>query len=129
MGLVRAVYCTPRKAERLGRVITGKYTLSNQEAIELREFYKKVESGEAFVATIALGTIGLAISEKLVGLGFLIATSLGLQISTDFMETLDNDFDAIATNGTASTTIKTTFHYVRHGSSDGAYFLSGIEVI
>ncbi|WP_159430011.1 hypothetical protein [Caminicella sporogenes] len=45
------------------------------------------------------------------------------------METLDNDFDTIATNGKNCTKIEMTHKYKKHRSNDRTYFLSNVKVI
>lgn len=128
MPLVRAFYCSPVRAEELGYELEESYTLSRSEAKKLRDEYEKMEQGQAWAVSVVLGVLGVAIKATVYAIGFAIGSATATAIASDFFQQLDNDFDEIATGDSAFADVILTYKYKRHGSNDGAYFLSSVDV-
>ena len=126
--MIRAFYASPRKAEKLGRTFTKTYNLSNTEATTLRDYYELEEGLINWTVAACLVVGGAAIKATAAIVGFGLATLTSQTLFGDCVRTLDNDFDVIATNGQQWTTVEVKYSYRRHGSYDGAYFISSVKV-
>lgn len=126
-----AIYCTPNEAKKVSTYpnMVATATIDREAAVAIREYYN---SKEAHVTTAAGMLAGLALAPFAPVIGILITPTTGFltYLFTELLETRDDIFDALAVNssGIEEWTIDVEYHYSRHGSNDGAWFLSDASV-
>jgi len=126
-----AFYKTPAQAEVLGRTITKEVSLSEAQARVIRDYYNSLAegSGSAFETFVDVMVDLITITTKN---AFAIAISVAAGLFTDltftsYYEQLANKFDMITSDSPVKCTA--TYSYRRHGSNDGAYWITNIQVI
>lgn len=130
MALIRVIPCSPSKKERLGlgTRITKDYEMTNDEAKILEAEYERYELAQAISTSAVVGVLGVAIATTLTAIGFAVGSAVATGLAGDFFEVLDNDFGEIARSGCKFNKIELKYVYRRHGSGDGAYFLTRASI-
>ncbi|MGV8145446.1 MAG: hypothetical protein ACLKAK_01200 [Alkaliphilus sp.] len=109
MSLPIAFYCHPNKAKELGYTIKKTFELSNSDAIALRNQYELMELGHGVSITIVAGILAAGLKSITLVIGFVISSTLASAITYDHLQSLDNDFDKIATSGSKFQNVEYTY--------------------
>ena len=120
-----AIYKTPIQADKLGKTITKTQTITKTEAKQLRDYYNQIGSQQktalALIATLVGGYLG-----KVTGVVFGITYTLGSTKIQTYFENLGSQFATLVDDMCKSETVTFTYTYKRHGSNDGAYWLTKV---
>ncbi len=129
--MVLAFSCTPARKENLGlgSTITENYTLTRDEAKDLRDYFDALEAGQSVSDAVVLSIIGGSIFAGIAGVVFGVIVSIAVGIATEYFQTLDNELDVLATSTDDINEVELTYKYLRHGSNSGAYHLDSVKVL
>jgi hypothetical protein len=119
-----AIYASETRANQLGKNITSEvFTITQAEAVKLREYYYKLESQRATSTSLIAGLVASYLGAGiLAAFGTSIATAIPLET---YFKALGKDFDTLALGISNSRKVKFTYKW-KGGGSKGAYWLSGV---
>lgn len=124
------IYKTPAEAKRLGETIKRTSSITESQAREIRDQYRKIDSGanaasSAFVG-VMVGIITKNIKEAInVAIGFATSAFTSYTFESYYGQ-IANKFDMITNDNPKKCVV--TYKYRRHGSNDGAYWITDIVV-
>lgn len=122
-------YATPADRDRLGDPYIVNYTISRQEAKELRNYFQAVGNARSVVYSVLGGILGSGVKGALKGLGIDVSISLAEKIIKTSLKGVDDVFDDIATSDSRRTQIRLIYKYRLRYGQDGGFFLNKVEIV
>lgn len=126
--MYRAFYATNHQAKKWGRTLTKRATISREDAIKLRDYYKFIEGVTNADIGVLLTVLGVSFN-SVISMVLGITTTISSVPLSDYLQDLDNKFDMLATSRDNISFVEYTFQYREHGSGGGAYFLKDVRLV
>lgn len=122
-----AIAKTPKQAEKIGKTVTKKYTITEDDAEKLRDYYRDIEASRITVmALIGLAAPVFDIYFKASMSTFLGTVSGSLGLLKSYFGKLGDSFEDIVDESATSREVTFVFKYKRVGSNDGFYWLTDV---
>ncbi|MDD2620716.1 MAG: hypothetical protein PHC92_08635 [Syntrophomonadaceae bacterium] len=123
-----AFYKTPAQAAAMGTTITKTVSLTDAQALVIRDYYAALESGAAISISAMVGVFVAALTKNFKG-AMSVTSSVATTIITStvintYFGQMADKFDMIRND--SALTFKAVYTYRQHGSNDGAYWLTNI---
>jgi len=133
-----AIYCTPHEANRIGDSFKTTVFLSKDQVKQVRDYYLDKQAGNVTRVGV-LTTVATALASQFVlpavileAFGVAGTVSGGAVLGfitgaiTDSLDSRADVFDDLYGQNKTNFAMRVTYTYYRHGSNDGAYFISDI---
>lgn len=126
-----AIYKTPAQAKKIGLTMTIPSSISESEARDIRDYYKSVDEGAGLTYSIFVGVMVAIITKNLKDV-FQIGSGAAAGLFSEktfksYYGKMENKFDMITNDDPKECEV--TYKYKRHGSNDGAYWITDIKVL
>jgi len=125
-----AFYKTPSQAAVLGTTITKTVSIAQAEATIIRNYYQALESGATTSMAALAGAVAAVLTRNcqiaLQVTAGVAATLISSNLVQTYFGQMANMFDAIDNDSTLK--YVATYTYIRHGSNDGAYWLTDMTM-
>ena len=135
-----AIYCTPSEAQSIGTSFQTTVFLSKEQVRQVRDYYLNKQAGNMVGVGALVGVGGMLAAQAVVPSAITLAAAntstvyagivMGVitAMMVDCLDSRADVFDDLYGQNKTNFAMSVTYTYYRHGSYDGAYFISNIHV-